>query len=96
MRLTYWTWATVALLSAGSVGAQEPAKSQAASASLELPKVMYVVPWKKADESGFDETGRPQSLILAMDLNVIDPLQHRRQVHFERVWRAAHPAGTAK
>lgn len=76
--------------------AQDADKLTSATVSQELPKVMYVVPWKKADGSGFDETGRPQSLILGMDLNVIDPLQHRRQVHFERIWREANPAPSTK
>ncbi|MFN4265176.1 MAG: hypothetical protein ACK4F8_05460 [Aquabacterium sp.] len=90
--------ACVAVLWCGvsAVWAQDADKPTAATVSQELPKVMYVVPWKKADDSGFDETGRPQSLILGMDLNVIDPLQHRRQVHFERIWRAANPAPATK
>lgn len=72
-----------------SAGAEEAAPRPAAAVSQELPKIMYVVPWKKLDDSGVDETGRPQSLILGLDTNVMDPIQHRRQVHFERVWQAS-------
>lgn len=96
--MNHFKFACVAMLfsGCGATWAQDADKPSSATVSQELPKVMYVVPWKKADDSGFDETGRPQSLILGMDLNVIDPLQHRRQVHFERIWRAANPAAATK
>ncbi len=83
-------------LTGGTVFGQESSKATAAATNQELPKIMYVVPWKKLDESGVDETGRPQSLILGLDTNVIDPLQHKRQVHFERLWRSANPQSANK
>lgn len=59
----------------------------------ELPKVLYIVPWKKPLSS--DLTGRPAVSVLDEALAPVDRDVFRRQVHYDALTQPAAPAAAA-
>jgi len=58
----------------------------------ELPKVLYIVPWKKPLPG--DLSGRPQVSVLDEALAPVDRDVFRRQVHYDGQLRPAAAAAT--
>lgn len=56
----------------------------------ELPKVLYIVPWKKPLQG--DLSGKPMAGVLDEALSPVDRDVFRRQVRYDAQTRAAAPA----
>jgi hypothetical protein len=74
---------TVALLSAASAFAQDRADIERTQiiGNRELPKVLYIVPWKKPLQG--DLSGRPPGGVLDEVLAPVDRDVFRRQVRYD-------------
>jgi hypothetical protein len=59
----------------------------------ELPKVLYIVPWKKPLPG--DLSGRPMVSVLDEALAPVDRDVFRRQVHYDGLVQPRAPAATA-
>jgi len=87
--------AALALLAAGSAGAEDRAtidRSQIIG-NRELPKVLYIVPWKRPLPG--DLSGRPVDSVLDEPLAPIDRDVFRRQMNYDAQAGAAAPAAAA-
>jgi hypothetical protein len=62
--------------------------------SRELPKVTYIVPWKKS-EAG-ELVGKPVESLLDEALAPVDRDVFRRQVEYHGLIQGDHPAGAAR
>lgn len=94
------TMLVVVTLAAGSVAAQDRAEIDRTQiiGNRELPKVLYIVPWKKPEPG--DLSSRPLQSVLDEALAPVDRDVFRRQVRYDGVIRARAaapngPAGTA-
>jgi hypothetical protein len=91
------TMGVAAALIAGSVGAQDRADMDRTQiiGNRELPKVLYIVPWKKPMPG--DMTGRPLDSVLDEALAPVDRDVFRRQVRYDEQIEAQSgtPAGGA-
>ena len=84
----------VALLSAGAVRAEDRADLDRTQiiGNRELPKVLYIVPWKKPLPG--DATGRPPVSVLDEALAPVDREVFRRQIQYDAALRPTPaPAG---
>lgn len=59
----------------------------------ELPKVLYIVPWKKAAQG--DAAGRPQLSVVNEELAPLDPDVFRRQMQYQTQQQAKQQASSA-
>lgn len=75
-------------LMAGSALAQDRAELDRTQiiGNRELPKVLYIVPWKKPVPG--ERVGRPVEGVLDEALTPLDRDVFRRQLHYERVLQA--------
>ena len=84
-------------LAAGSVAAQDRAEIDRTQiiGNRELPKVLYIVPWKKPEPG--DLSSRPLQSVLDEALAPVDRDVFRRQVRYDGQIQArgAAPGGTA-
>lgn len=60
----------------------------------ELPKVLYIVPWKKPSPG--DLSGRPMASVLDEALSPVDRDVFRRQVRYDAMTQAPPPAPTPR
>lgn len=95
MRLTCWMPVMLALTS-GAVLAQDQVNIDPATirGNSELPKVLYIVPWKSPAKS--EVTGRPLSSLIDEVLIPIDRDVLRRQMQYQAQRQAAKGESTAK
>lgn len=91
------TMVVAAALVAGGAAAQDKAEIDRTQiiGNRELPKVLYIVPWKKPAPG--DLSSRPLESVLDEALAPVDRDVFRRQVHYDSLIqsRAAASAGTA-
>jgi hypothetical protein len=89
-------WTLIALLAAAALPAFAQDRAEIDRTQVignrELPKVLYIVPWKKPLPGGL--TGRPVASVLDEALAPIDRDGFRRQVQYDAQMRSP-PAPTA-
>jgi len=93
-------WVAAAMLAGGLAHAQDRADIDRTQiiGNRELPKVLYIVPWKKP--LGSDLSGRPMVSVLDEALAPVDRDVFRRQVQYDALTQnrtpPAAPAAPAK
>lgn len=90
--------AACAAMTGGAVFAEDKIEVDSSKiiGNRELPKVLYIVPWKKPTPG--DLSGRPLVSVLDEAMAPVDRDVFRRQVKYDALVfpRAAEPAGAAK
>ncbi|MDE1997941.1 MAG: hypothetical protein KGI91_09110 [Burkholderiales bacterium] len=93
-RLIGWVLAAVALWapSAWAQNAQSAQDEQPAvkQGNQELPKILYIVPWKKALPG--EVNGRPQLSLLNEPLQPLDPESFHREIQYQSQVKAQRQA----
>jgi hypothetical protein len=98
MKPTRAWWIAAAMLAGATAHAQDRADIDRTQiiGNRELPKVLYIVPWKKP--AGADLSGRPMASVLDEALSPVDRDVFRRQVQYDALvqTRAAPVPAPAK
>ena len=87
MRLTAWSGRAAIALCSGALALPLVAQDRASLdrsqiiGNRELPKVLYIIPWKKPVPG--DLSGRPPASVLDEALAPVDRDVFRRQVHYD-------------